>query len=79
MPQREFARKNGLAQSTIMRIENLDQNVTLDTLEQMCRSFHVDIAELFPVVESPRVYPSIGTQPAAAAGTLHEKKPAGRK
>ncbi|MDT8428924.1 MAG: helix-turn-helix transcriptional regulator [Pseudomonadales bacterium] len=56
MGQREFARKTGLAQSTIMRIENMDQNVTLDTLEHLCRVYHVDIEVLFPVVFTPRVY-----------------------
>ncbi|GFZ81676.1 hypothetical protein GCM10011403_26310 [Pseudohongiella nitratireducens] len=46
-PQRRFARRIGVAQSTIMRIENQEQNVTLDTLEQLCRAFHVDVAGLF--------------------------------
>ena len=46
-PQRRFARRIGVAQSTIMRIENQEQNVTLDTLEQLCKAFHVDVAGLF--------------------------------
>jgi transcriptional regulator with XRE-family HTH domain len=73
MPQREFARTTGLAQSTIMRIENLDQNVTLDTLEQLCKTFRVDIAELFPhIPQSPRInYKE--QQPHAAV--LHEDQP----
>ncbi|MBC52655.1 MAG: hypothetical protein CMQ34_02350 [Gammaproteobacteria bacterium] len=58
VPQRLFARKMGVAQSTIMRIENEDQNVTLDTLEQLCKSFHVDIGDLFPPRGSPTAYPS---------------------
>jgi len=45
--QRAFARKTGVAQSTIMRIENEDQNVTLDTLEQFCKAFNVDVGDLF--------------------------------
>ena len=57
-PQRDFARKIGVAQSTIMRIENLDQNVTLDTLEQLCRTFHADIGDLFPRIRQDTVYPS---------------------
>jgi transcriptional regulator with XRE-family HTH domain len=56
MPQRMFARKTGLAQSSIMRIENEDQNVTLETLEILCKTFHVDVAELFPPVNTIRVY-----------------------
>lgn len=68
MGQREFARKTGLAQSTIMRIENMEQNVTLDTLEQLCRVYHVEIEELFPVILTPRVY---GGREFAAAG-IHD-------
>jgi transcriptional regulator with XRE-family HTH domain len=56
MPQRDFARKIGVAQSTIMRIENLDQNVTIDTLESLCKVFHADVADLFPRLESSREY-----------------------
>lgn len=70
LSQRAFARKSGLGQSTIMRIENLEQNVTIDTLEQLCRAFHVDIAELFPVVQSPAVY--IDQRPQMIS--IHEKK-----
>lgn len=55
--QREFARKIGVAQSTIMRIENLDQNVTINTLEKLCRIFHTDVDGLFPLVTSSKVYP----------------------
>jgi DNA-binding XRE family transcriptional regulator len=56
MPQRDFARKIGVAQSTIMRIENLDQNVTIDTLESLCKVFHADVADLFPRVDASREY-----------------------
>ena len=56
MPQRDFARKIGVAQSTIMRIENLDQNVTIDTLESLCKVFHADVADLFPRLETSREY-----------------------
>lgn len=46
-----------------MRIENEDQNVTLETLEMLCQTFHIDVAELFPPVDSIRVY-----QPPARSG-----------
>lgn len=59
-PQRRFARRIGVAQSTIMRIENQDQNVTLDTLEQLCKAFHVDVAGLFAE--------DIGIKPTEYAG-----------
>lgn len=54
--QREFARRTGLAQSTIMRIENEEQNVTIKTLEQLCQAFKVDVGELFPVIKPSRHY-----------------------
>ena len=54
--QRDFARRTGLAQSTIMRIENEEQNVTIKTLEQLCQAFKVDVGDLFPEVNPPRQY-----------------------
>lgn len=77
VPQRVFARKMGVAQSTIMRIENEDQNVTLDTLEQLCKAFHVDIGDLFPARTSARTYQA-PTRAAAEAATpmVHDSAPA---
>ncbi len=79
-PQREFARKIGVAQSTIMRIENQDQNVTLTTLEALCRVFNVDVADLFPSIDVSRPYrpaPPHGLNIPAPDSrvTLHEAKP----
>ncbi len=78
--QREFARKIGVAQSTIMRIENLDQNVTINTLETLCRVFHADIAELFPQVSQSKNYPlapprGLGVPETQRTGLLHEQTP----
>lgn len=81
MPQRDFARKIGVAQSTIMRIENLDQNVTIDTLESLCKVFHADVADLFPRLETSRDYaapPPLGlVRPGrnSALASVHEKAP----
>lgn len=84
VPQRVFARKMGVAQSTIMRIENEDQNVTLDTLEQLCKAFHVDIGDLFPARTGARSYqapPRAATEAAtpmvhdSAAGKTGPGKP----
>ncbi len=47
LTQQAFAKKVGVAQSTIMRIENESHNVTLDTLEKLCGVFKCDIGELF--------------------------------
>jgi len=76
MPQRAFARKMGVAQSTIMRIENEDQNVTLSTLEQLCKAFQVDIGDLFPAVGTIKHYPSPSKWRQPAASAIHEQKPA---
>ncbi|TFH74695.1 XRE family transcriptional regulator [Gammaproteobacteria bacterium LSUCC0112] len=73
MPQRAFARKTGLAQSSIMRIENEEQNVTLETLEMLCQTFHIDVAELFPPVGSIRVYQA-PVRRGAGAPMIHETR-----
>jgi len=79
VPQRVFARKLGVAQSTIMRIENEDQNVTIDTLEQLCKAFHVDIGDLFPARTSARTYPSsLRTARAEPPPMVHDSA-AGKK
>ena len=47
MPQRIFARKVGISYSTIARIEIEQQNVSLKTLEQLCKALKCDIGDLF--------------------------------
>jgi len=47
IPQRAFARKLGISQSTLARIENAGQNTTLLTLEQIMKALKCDIGELF--------------------------------
>lgn len=77
VPQRVFARKTGLAQSTIMRIENQDQNVTLDTLEQLCRAFRVDVADLFPLqVRLPNQHESYEHRPYRGVPPSEPDRPA---
>jgi len=72
VPQRVFARKIGVAQSTIMRIENQDQNVTLETLEQLCKAFHLDVGDLFPAVSSPLSY-RVPVRKSQRTPMVHEK------
>ena len=43
IPQRAFARKLGISQSTLARIENAGQNTTLSTLEQIMKALKCDI------------------------------------
>lgn len=45
---REFSQRTGLSKSTINNLENQAQNVTLDTLEQLCTVFRCRIQDLFP-------------------------------
>ena len=42
-----FAITLGISQSTLNKIENNNGNVTLDTLNTMCRHLKCDIADLF--------------------------------
>jgi transcriptional regulator with XRE-family HTH domain len=74
--QREFARKIGVSQASITRIENHEQNVTLDTLEHICKYYRVDIADLFPSLQTPTVYPNVGSDAGSRpSALLHEKEP----
>jgi DNA-binding Xre family transcriptional regulator len=43
----EFGRKIGLSSSTLQRIEAMQQNVTLDTIEQISRRLRCGISEIF--------------------------------
>jgi DNA-binding Xre family transcriptional regulator len=43
---REFAIKVGLSKTTIQRIENEDQNVTIDTIEHLCNKLRCEVNEL---------------------------------
>jgi transcriptional regulator with XRE-family HTH domain len=45
--QAELARALGLSRPTVTRLENADQNVTLRTLEQVCRSLRYGVGDLF--------------------------------
>ena len=46
--QNAFAKRVGVSGPTINRIENEVQNVSLETLERLCRNLRCDIADLFP-------------------------------
>ena len=43
----QFSRKTGISDSTLHRLELGEQNITLDTLEQLCDRLKCSIAELF--------------------------------
>lgn len=45
--QRPFAKTLGISQSTLNKIENNTGNVTLDTLNTMCKYLKCDIGDLF--------------------------------
>lgn len=47
-PLRDFARHCGLSKTTISRIEKEEQNVTIDTLEHLCKVFRCEVQDLFP-------------------------------
>lgn len=44
----EFSRKIGLSSSTLQRIEMMQQNVTIDTLQQIVNRLRCNMADIFP-------------------------------
>jgi len=46
--QNQFAKKLGISNASLNRIENQVQNVSLKTLEVLCRRLNCDIVDLFP-------------------------------
>jgi DNA-binding Xre family transcriptional regulator len=43
----QFARKTGISDSTLHRMELADQNVTLKTLEQICDRLKCKVSDIF--------------------------------
>lgn len=46
--QLQFARKLGVSKSSLNRIEAAEQNVTMETIEYLCKRLKCDIGDLFP-------------------------------
>jgi len=47
-PYAAFAKKLGITPSSLFRLENCEQSVTLKTLQQICDRLKVDIHIVFP-------------------------------
>lgn len=47
IPMRQYAEKLGVSKSMLHRLEAGEQNITLDSLEALCKRMGVDIAEVF--------------------------------
>lgn len=45
--QDAFARKLGISQATLARLESGAQNTTVKTLQQICKTLRCDIGDLF--------------------------------
>ena len=43
----EFGRKTGVSYATLSRIESQQQNVSLNTLEQICIALNCNLSDLF--------------------------------
>jgi len=56
MTLREFAKKIGISDSSLQRIEIGEQNVSLDTLEEMLGRLKCSISEVFPTGDSKIQY-----------------------
>jgi DNA-binding Xre family transcriptional regulator len=46
--QNQFARRLGISNASLNRLENQVQNISLKTLEQLCRALKCDVVDLFP-------------------------------
>jgi transcriptional regulator with XRE-family HTH domain len=44
----QFSRKVGLSDSTLQRIEMMEQNVTIDTLQHIVNRLRCKLSEIFP-------------------------------
>jgi transcriptional regulator with XRE-family HTH domain len=44
----QFARKIGLSSSTLQRIEMMEQNVTIDTLQHILNRLRCRVSDIFP-------------------------------
>lgn len=49
--QNQFAKTLGISNASLNRIENGVQNVSLATIETLCRRLKCDVADLFPADE----------------------------
>jgi transcriptional regulator with XRE-family HTH domain len=47
LTQTGMARRLGVSQPTLNRLENAGQNTTLKTLDQLCRALRCDVRDLF--------------------------------
>lgn len=50
--QNQFAKSLGISNASLNRIENGVQNVSLSTLETLCRRLNCDVGDLFPMDDS---------------------------
>ena len=47
LSQTEMAKRLGISQPTLNRLENASQNATLKTLSQLCRALKCEVGDLF--------------------------------
>jgi transcriptional regulator with XRE-family HTH domain len=47
MTQEAFAKRLGISRSTLNRLENASQNITIATLDQIATSLRCDVGDLF--------------------------------
>ncbi len=55
LTQTEMARRLGISQPTLNRLENAAQNTTLKTLTQLCRALRCHVGELFTLDAAARL------------------------
>jgi transcriptional regulator with XRE-family HTH domain len=47
LSQTEMAKRLGISQPTLNRLENAGQNTTLKTLDQLCRALRCEVGDMF--------------------------------
>ena len=47
-PLRPFSKRLGVSYTTLQRLEMAEQNVSITTIEKLCRALKCDIFDLFP-------------------------------
>ena len=55
MTLKQFARKLGISDSTLQRLEVGEQNITLKSLQQIVNRMKCEVADIFPPEKQARV------------------------
>jgi transcriptional regulator with XRE-family HTH domain len=63
LSQTEMAKRLGISQPTLNRLENASQNATLKTLSQLCRALKCEVGDLFETGQGKAIRVRRGKKP----------------